>query len=405
VTHYRGHILIAGGAGFLGSHLCTRFIRDGWRVLCVDNFSTGRLSNIEHLKDESGLRVKSADAAHIQTPADSFDAILHFASPASPVDFDRLSLEILKVNSLATMRLLEIANKKRCRFLFASSSAVYGNPKVHPQYENYSGNVDPVGPRSVYDEAKRFSESLCTAYHKSHGVDVRIARIFNTFGERMRSDDGRAVPTIARQAILGLPITVTGDGSQTRSFMYVDDLVNGIVALLNSSYNAPVNLGNPGEISLLRLAETIKEIAASDSVITFVTRPIGDPERRCPDISRAQSVLNWKPVQEVREGLVKTVRWYQDNLKQATRNWLRSPKKGAGSGNSPAEPVPGSAFGSPGLAGRSRMTIGVGWGNGTAYRAANVVSERVLPSGSWNQATRSPAGVVQMPRSSCAMPS
>lgn len=311
----RGQVLIAGGAGFLGSHLCTRFILDGWRVLCVDNTSTGRLANIAHLETESSFRVEIADVTRLHMPPGSFDAILHFASPASPLDFDRLPIEILEANSIATIRLLEIAREKRCRFLFASSSAVYGMPSVHPQHENYYGNVDSVGPRSVYDEAKRFAESLCAAYHRSQGIDVRIARIFNTFGERMRADDGRAVPTLVRQAIQGTPITVAGDGTQTRSFMYVEDLVEGIIALLNSTHSGPVNLGNPGEISLLHLAKMIKEIVGSDSPITFVARPAGDPQRRCPDIRRAELVLKWKPVHEVQEGLIKTVRWFREHLK------------------------------------------------------------------------------------------
>ena len=311
----RGRVLIAGGAGFLGSHLCTRFIRDGWQVLCVDNISTGRLSNVAHLEAESNFRVEVADVARLVSPPGSFDAVLHFASPASPIHFDRFPIEILEANSVATVQLLEIAREKRCRFLFASSSAVYGMPSVHPQNESYYGNVDPVGPRSVYDEAKRFAESLCTAYHRSQGVDIRIARIFNTFGERMGADDGRAVPTLMRQAILGTPITVTGDGTQTRSFMYVEDLVEGIMALLNSTCSGPVNLGNPGEISLLDLAKMIKEIAGSDSPITFVERSAGDPQRRCPDISRAELVLRWKPVHELQQSLMKTAQWFQGNLK------------------------------------------------------------------------------------------
>jgi dTDP-glucose 4,6-dehydratase len=318
VTSCRGRVLIAGGAGFLGSHLCTRFIRDGWQVLCVDNISTGQLVNVAHLERESSFNIEIADVARLKTPPGPLDAILHFASPASPIDFGRLSIEILTANSIATVRLLDIAREKRCRFLFASSSAVYGMPEVHPQDENYSGNVDPVGPRSVYDEAKRFAESLCTAYHKSYGIDIRIARIFNIFGERMRANDGRVVPALVCQAILGLPMTVTGDGTQTRSFMYVEDLVDGIVALLSSTYSAPINLGNPGEISMLQLAEIIRKVAVSNSSITFVPRSAGDPERRCPDIRRAQLVLNWKPVHEVHEGLVKTVQWYRGRFKSAT---------------------------------------------------------------------------------------
>jgi dTDP-glucose 4,6-dehydratase len=290
----------------------------------VDNLSTGRLANIAHLEGEAAFHAEIADASSLATPSGSFDAILHFASPASPVDFGRLSKEILAANSLATIRLLEIAKEKQCRFIFASSSAVYGMPEVHPQDENYCGKVDPVGPRSVYDEAKRFGESLSMAYHKTQNIDVRIPRIFNTFGERMRVDDGRAVPKLVRQAVLGLPVTVAGSGAQTRSFMYVDDLVEGVVALLNSTYRQPINLGNPEEISLLCLAELIKEVAESKSQIIFVPRPSGDPERRCPDISKAQSVLNWKPKYEVRKGLEKIVRWFRDSLVLESQRLLQS---------------------------------------------------------------------------------
>jgi nucleoside-diphosphate-sugar epimerase len=313
VISFRGRVLIAGGAGFLGSHLSTRFIRDNWEVVCVDNLSTGRLANIAHLEGHAAFHAEITDASNLPTPPGSFDAILHFASPASPADFGRLSKEILAANSVATIRLLEIAREKECRFLFASSSAVYGAPEVHPQDEGYCGRVDPVGPRSVYDEAKRFGESISMAYYQSHNIDVRIARIFNTFGERMRIDDERAVPKLVRQAVLGLPVTVTGNGKQTRSFMYVEDLVEGVLALLNSTYRQPINLGNPEEISLLCLAEVIKEIAGSKSPIIFVPRPSGDPERRCPDIHKAQSALNWNPKYDVRKGLAKMVQWFRDS--------------------------------------------------------------------------------------------
>ncbi len=292
----RPRAVVTGGAGFLGSHLCERLLAEGYEVVCLDNFCTGKPGNVAHLlgTDHAFQLVYSDVTEHVHVDG-RVDAVLHFASPASPVDYRQLPIETLKVGSIGTMGALSLAREKGARFILASTSEVYGDSQVHPQPETYWGHVNPVGPRGVYDEAKRFAEAVTVAYRGSHGVNTSIARIFNTHGPRMRPHDGRAVPTFIRQALLGEPITVPGDGTQTRSLQYVDDLVEGIWRLLNSEYPGPVNIGNPHEISIRDLAELIRNLAASDSPITLVPRPQDDPAVRRPDISLARHVLGWRP--------------------------------------------------------------------------------------------------------------
>jgi dTDP-glucose 4,6-dehydratase len=294
--------VVTGGAGFLGSHLCEYLLEQGHRVLCVDNLDTSTLQNIEHIRDDRFLFVNHDLIEHIEI-GEPVDLVFHLASPASPIDYLRLPLHTLKVGSYGTHNALGLAKFKRARFLIASTSEVYGDPKVHPQPESYWGNVNPVGPRGVYDEAKRYAEAMTMAYHRQQGVDTAIARIFNTYGPRMRPHDGRAIPTFIRQALENKPLTVFGDGSQTRSFCYVDDLIRGLYLLATSEEHLPVNIGNPNEFTLLELAETVIRISGSSSEIIFEALPIDDPQVRQPDITRARQVLGWEPAIELEEGL------------------------------------------------------------------------------------------------------
>jgi dTDP-glucose 4,6-dehydratase len=309
-----GRALVAGGAGFLGSHICDRLLADGWSVVCVDNFVTGDIENVGHLRDRADFELLEADITGDLTLPGPYAAVLNFASPASPVDYLDLPIETMKVGSIGTLNLLEVARTNGARFLLASTSEVYGDPLVHPQPESYWGNVNPVGPRAVYDEAKRFSEALTTAYRGHYGVDTAIIRIFNTYGPRMRPGDGRAIPNFISQALTGEPLTVAGDGLQTRSVCYVDDLVDGIVRLLNSRHVGPVNVGNPHEISMLDLANTIRELTRSASSVRYVARPVDDPTVRRPDISLARELLEWSPGVQREEGLLRTIEWFRTRL-------------------------------------------------------------------------------------------
>ena len=307
-------VLITGAAGFLGSHLCDRFIAEGYEVIGMDNLLTGSLSNIEHLfplKEFSFYHHDVSKFIHVPGP---LDYILHFASPASPIDYLKMPIQTLKVGSLGTHNCLGLAKAKKARILVASTSEVYGDPLVHPQREEYWGNVNPVGPRGVYDEAKRFQEAITMAYHNFHGLETRMVRIFNTYGPRMRLDDGRALPAFIGQAIRGEELTVFGDGSQTRSFCYVSDLVEGIYRLLLSSEHRPVNIGNPHEISLLDFANEIIALSGSRSGICFKPLPQDDPKQRQPDISRAREVLGWAPKVERKEGLALTYKYFSELL-------------------------------------------------------------------------------------------
>jgi dTDP-glucose 4,6-dehydratase len=298
--------LVTGGSGFLGSHLCDELLSRGNRVICIDNFDTGSLANIHHLRsqDFTFLHADVTEPFFIDEPV---DFVYHFASPASPIDYLRLPLHTLKVGSYGTHHALGLAKLHRARFLTASTSEVYGDPQVHPQPETYWGHVNPIGPRGVYDEAKRYAEALTMAYHRQQGVDTAIVRIFNTYGPRMRPHDGRAIPTFLRQALQDRPITVFGDGSQTRSFCYVSDLIDGIIRLAESGHHAPVNIGNPNEFTLLELAKTVIEVTGSRSEIVFEALPTDDPQVRQPDISLARQLLQWEPTVQLREGLQQTV--------------------------------------------------------------------------------------------------
>jgi dTDP-glucose 4,6-dehydratase len=314
-------ILVTGGAGFIGSHLCRRLIGEGCEVIVFDNLLTGRVSNIEPLLGHERFSFQHYDVTNYLYVDGPLDAILHFASPASPADFERLPIQILKVGSLGTHKALGLAKAKDARILIASTSECYGDPEVNPQPEEYWGNVNPIGIRGVYDEAKRFSEAMTMAYHRHHGVDVRIARIFNTFGPHMQIDDGRAIPNFFRQAIRGEDVTVYGDGSQTRSFCYVDDLIEGIWRLLNSSYVGPVNLGNPSEMSLRSMAEKIVEITGSKSEIVQKPLPPDDPRVRRPNIDLARKVLGgWEPVVSIEEGLERTREYFVMELRKGGRS-------------------------------------------------------------------------------------
>ena len=307
-------VVVTGAAGFLGSHLCDRLLERGDQVVGIDNLLTGRLENIAHLFGDEGFTFQHhnvSEYVHVPGPV---DAVLHFASPASPADFERIPIQILKVGSLGTLHLLGLAKDKGARFFLASTSEVYGDPEVHPQPESYWGNVNPVGPRGVYDEAKRFAEAVTMAYHRFHGLDVRVVRIFNTFGPRMRPDDGRAVSNLLVQALQGKPLTVYGDGSQTRSFCYVDDEVRGFLALLDSDHVGPMNIGNPEEHTIARLAELAIEVTGSSSEIIFQPLPVDDPARRRPDIALARSVLGWQPEVDLRTGLVRTAAYFREAL-------------------------------------------------------------------------------------------
>ncbi|MGH3045966.1 MAG: UDP-glucuronic acid decarboxylase family protein, partial [Gaiellaceae bacterium] len=293
--------LVTGGAGFLGSHLCDYLLARGHRVICVDNLDTGSLGNIEHIREEA-FSFLNHDLTEPLWLEDEIDVVFHLASPASPIDYARLPLHTLKVGSYGTHHMLGVAKFKRARFLLASTSEVYGDPQVHPQPETYWGHVNPIGPRGVYDEAKRYAEALSMAYHRQQGVDTCIARIFNTYGPRMRPHDGRAIPTFVRQALEDKPLTVFGDGSQTRSFCYVDDLVRGLALLAESSEHLPVNIGSPTEMSLLELAETVIRVSGSKSEIVFEALPVDDPQVRQPDITRARQVLGWEPEVGLEDG-------------------------------------------------------------------------------------------------------
>jgi len=299
--------VVTGGAGFLGSHLCEYLVDRGHRVICIDNLVTSSLANIEHLRGDVFEFVNHDVTEHIEL-AEPVDFVFHFAALASPVDYLRMPLHSLKVGSYGTHHALGLAKWKRARFLLASTSEVYGDPQVHPQPETYWGHVNPIGPRGVYDEAKRYAEALTMAYHNQQGVDTAIVRIFNTFGNRMRPNDGRAIPTFVRQALANNPLTVFGDGSQTRSFCYVDDLIRGIVLLAESGEHDPVNIGNPEERTLLELAETIKRMTGTSSEIVFEALPIDDPQQRRPDITRATQVLGWQPEIPLEEGLSRLLR-------------------------------------------------------------------------------------------------
>ena len=294
--------VVSGGAGFLGSHLCDHLISKDYRVVCVDNLDTGSLQNVEHLRGDDFLFINQDVTLHLEID-EPVDTVYHLAALASPIDYLRMPLHSLKVGSYGTHNALGLAKFKRARFLLASTSEVYGDPQVHPQPETYWGNVNPIGPRGVYDEAKRYSEAMAMAYHTQQGVDTSIARIFNTYGPRMRPSDGRAVPTFVRQALEGKPLTVFGDGSQTRSFCYVDDLIRGLVVLAESGEHLPVNLGNPGEFTLNELAETVLRITGSKSEVVYEALPVDDPQVRQPDLTRARQLLGWEPQVQLEEGL------------------------------------------------------------------------------------------------------
>jgi dTDP-glucose 4,6-dehydratase len=298
--------VVTGGAGFLGSHLCEYLLAQGHDVLCLDNLETATLQNIEHIRAPGFVFVDHDVTERIEIEGD-VDLVFHLASPASPIDYLRLPLHTLKVGSYGTHNALGLAKFKRARFLLASTSEVYGDPKVHPQPESYWGNVNPIGPRGVYDEAKRYAEALTMAYHRQQGVDTCIARIFNTYGPRMRPHDGRAIPTFVRQALAGVPLTVFGDGSQTRSFCYVDDLIRGLYLLATSEEHMPVNLGNPTEFTLLELANVVLQATGSTSEIVFEALPEDDPQVRQPDITRAREILGWEPEVQLAEGLRRTL--------------------------------------------------------------------------------------------------
>lgn len=306
----RKRAIVTGGAGFLGSHLSERLLLDGWWVLCIDNFVTGLPHNIGHLRALPKFHLRERDVTGpLQVPG-PVDAVFHLASPASPSDYLRLPIETLKVGSIGTLNALELAADKGARFLLASTSETYGDPLVHPQPETYWGNVNPVGPRAVYDEAKRFAEAVTMAYRSSRGVNTAIVRIFNTYGPRMRPHDGRAIPTFIDQALRGSPMTVSGDGSQTRSVCFVDDLVDGLVRMMHSEHPGPVNLGNPQELTMLELAMTVRDLTGSRSPISFVPRPVDDPSVRRPDITLARSALAWEPAVSVTDGLLRTIEWF-----------------------------------------------------------------------------------------------
>ncbi|MGN9840350.1 UDP-glucuronic acid decarboxylase family protein [Nonomuraea sp. H19] len=309
--------LVTGGAGFLGSYLCERLLEEGAEVVCMDSFLTGGPRNVEHLIDRPEFRIIECDLTGFLHVPDRLDLVLHFASAASPADYLRYPIETLRVGSVGTLHALGLAREKGARFVLASTSEVYGDPLEHPQRETYWGNVNPVGPRSVYDEAKRFAESLTTAYRHSRGTDTGIVRIFNTYGPRMRPFDGRAIPTFIRQALTGEPITITGDGSQTRSVCYVDDTVAGILAMARSDFDGPVNIGNPDEVTMLELATMIRDLAGSASEIVFVDRPADDPKVRRPDTTLAAERLGWRAQIPAGEGLRRTIEWFAAELSRA----------------------------------------------------------------------------------------
>jgi dTDP-glucose 4,6-dehydratase len=310
-------IVITGAAGFLGSHLCDRFLRDGHQVIGVDNYLTGSPDNIRHLADNDSFRLVEADVS-VRIPIDGpIDGILHFASPASPIDYYEFPIETLKVGSYGTHNGLELARQQNARFFLASTSEVYGDPAVHPQQESYWGNVNSIGPRSVYDEAKRYAEAVTMAYHRHHGVDTRIVRIFNTYGPRMRPHDGRVVSNFIVQALTGEPLSIYGDGSQTRSFCYVDDEVEGIYRLFMQGDSQPTNIGNPDEYTVQQLADIVLELTGSSSTIARQPLPADDPKLRCPDITRARTMLGWEPKVPVREGVARTIEYFRRLLAES----------------------------------------------------------------------------------------
>ena len=309
--------IVTGGAGFLGSHLCERLLSEGYRVVCMDNLRTGTLENVAHMEGEAGFEYVDHDvSSYIDVPG-GLDEIYHFASPASPADFERIPIPILKAGALGTYNSLGLALAKGARFMLASTSEVYGDPLVHPQYEEYWGNVNPTGVRGVYDEAKRYAESITMAYHRHHRVDTRIVRIFNSYGPRMRPDDGRMVPNFIQRALSGEPLEVYGEGTQTRSVQYVDDLIEGVSRLMKSTETRPVNIGSPQEMSVREIAELIVDISGSESELVFEPLPEDDPRQRCPDITRARRVLGWEPRTPVREGLKKTLNWFARRRKHS----------------------------------------------------------------------------------------
>ncbi|HTQ85488.1 MAG TPA: UDP-glucuronic acid decarboxylase family protein [Candidatus Solibacter sp.] len=306
--------VVTGGAGFLGSHLCEKLLENGWDVLCVDNLVTGAEQNIAHLASNSHFRVQRHDASLYIDVAGPVDYVLHFASPASPVDYARLPIQTLKVGALGTHNSLGLALAKNAKFLLASTSECYGDPLVSPQPESYWGNVNPIGPRGVYDEAKRYAEAMTMAYHRAHRLDTHIVRIFNTYGPRMRLNDGRALPNFIYQALTGEPITVFGDGSQTRSFCYVNDLIDGIYKLMQSDEHLPTNIGNPQEITILEFAKRVKALTGSASEIILKPLPQDDPKQRCPDITKAKTLLGWEPKVPLEEGLKLTLEYFQEQV-------------------------------------------------------------------------------------------
>lgn len=305
-------VLITGGAGFIGSHLSRLLIEKGYQVICMDNLITGNLDNISHLIDNPNFKFIQQDVTKFIDLDENIDYVLHFASPASPVDYLRFPIQTLKVGSLGTHNALGLAKAKGSKFMLASTSEVYGDPLVNPQPESYWGNVNCIGPRGVYDESKRFAEAITLAYHRTHKIDTKIARIFNCYGPRMRKDDGRAIPNFMTQALKGVPLTVYGDGSQTRSFCYIDDMIDGIYKLMLSEVNEPINLGSPDEITILESAHKVIELTNSKSKIAFKPLPTDDPKVRRPDISKAKKELNWQPKVGLEEGLKKTINWFRD---------------------------------------------------------------------------------------------
>jgi dTDP-glucose 4,6-dehydratase len=315
----RTRAVVTGGAGFLGSHLCERLLLDGWEVVCLDNFLTGTPTNVAHLSEIGPFRLVRTDVSEYVHIVGDVDAVLHFASPASPVDYLKLPIHTLKVGAIGTLHTLGLAREKGARYVLASTSEVYGDPQVHPQPESYWGHVNPVGPRGVYDEAKRFAEAMTMSYRATHGMATGIVRIFNTFGPRMRPDDGRAIPTFIRQALLSEPLTVAGDGSQTRSVCYVSDLVEGVVRLVHADLAGPVNIGNPHEISVLDLAQRIQRLVGSDSPITYVPRPQDDPTVRQPDVTLAGAALGWQPTVDLDDGLKRTIAWFREVIDPAVQ--------------------------------------------------------------------------------------
>lgn len=304
--------LVTGGAGFVGSHLCERLLHEGYRVVCVDNLCTGTLENVAHLTNDPRFEFIEHDVTTRMNITGGLDEVYHFASPASPMDFERMPVRILQAGSVGTHNALGLAKSRGARFLLASSSEVYGDPLVHPQHEGYRGNVNQIGVRGVYDEAKRYAESITMAYHRRHGLDTRIARVFNTHGPRMRPDDGRIIPTFISQALAGRPLTIHGDGSQTRSIQYVDDLIEGVLRLMRSGETRPINFGNPVELTVREIAGLILDLSGSTGVTIQTPLPIDDPKRRCPDITRAREILGWEPRVSALEGLKKTLAWFQE---------------------------------------------------------------------------------------------